>query len=246
MTKAQRPDEPTGQQSASPLQTSSPGLQRSYTTATVTTQNHSPYTLASGSSSRLFTPPPQYQEPPSSIRPLYYAEKDAKTSMSTHEHYPPQTAGSEPWSRNRSNTPFWRTKKGIVLIVLLSNVIILAIVLGVVFASRSHRSKNDNDNSSGDSSQDSLSSNDQHGAPPPSSQSSNHPTSSSSSSLSTSSSSASASSVVSMLPVFSPLPPTSQPTGGTQATGNGNGVGAGSGKDPSSDVGIGGTNQSRA
>ncbi|KAJ3573287.1 hypothetical protein NP233_g2534 [Leucocoprinus birnbaumii] len=166
----------------------------------------------------MFTPPPQYQEPPANLRPIYYEGKDLKQSMSVHDYYPPQSAAPDPsnWSPSRAKLPFWRKKKGIALIVLLSNIIILAIVLGVVFATRGHHSATHSTGSSaGDNSEGSLSSTNQDGIPPVSnspSSSASAPSFSSSSPPSSASPSASAT-MASMLPLFSAVAPS--PAGGT-------------------------------
>ena len=86
------------------------------------------------------TPPPEYQEPPISLRPLYHADNSSKVSVLAYKPYPFQNAETkDDLPECRLKLPFWRTKKGIALIVLLSNVVILGIVLGIVFGSRHDR-----------------------------------------------------------------------------------------------------------
>jgi hypothetical protein len=79
-------------------------------------------------------PPPQYQDPPANLRPLYYENQDGTEMQERYpfKHAKPQ--GENPCA-GTSKRSFWRTKTGIILIVLLSNAIILAAVLGGIFAS---------------------------------------------------------------------------------------------------------------
>ncbi|KXN85935.1 hypothetical protein AN958_10696 [Leucoagaricus sp. SymC.cos] len=229
-TKAQRSDAPL-----QPLTRAN-----TFVHGTATVGDDSQYILPqspSGSSSCMFPSPPQYQEPPANMKPLYYGGKDIETSTSTkYDHYPPSDPGYAQVKRlilTKSKLPFWRTKKGIALIVLLSNVIMLAIVLGAIFGSRSNQQPHghpswrrpiDQPNSAGDNPEGSSPSesnpspgSDQHAVASAGSTmtSSVNPTSPSSSGpLSTHSSS-----------IRTAVP--SAPTGAPQAAGNGNGANSG-------------------
>jgi len=88
------------------------------------------------------TPSPDYNDPPISLRPLHF-DNSSKVSVLAYEPYPFQgtdTKDDQPVCHmSKPRIPFWRTKKGIALIVLLSNIIVIGIVLGIVFGTRIDR-----------------------------------------------------------------------------------------------------------
>jgi len=92
------------------------------------------------------TPPPDYNDPPISLRPLHF-DNSSKVSVLAYEPYPFQGADikdDQPVCHmSKPRIPFWRTKKGIALIVLLSNIIVIGIVLGIVFGTRIDRRRHE-------------------------------------------------------------------------------------------------------